>query len=127
MQVLHVSVKEDRAFIYVTDYTQRDDLSEIPATATWTHNIPDNRIVKILLTGHALKTVRTIGSEDYVALRKVRLKSAGSGRQVSGRLSGDEQLIFKLDPKESGNRNLAFLTKYTRAPLKSFDTLMQLM
>ncbi|KAJ3555854.1 hypothetical protein NM688_g2350 [Phlebia brevispora] len=112
-RVLHVSLKENgRAFIYVTDYTPRKDLAAIPATARWTGNLSDDRILKIALSDTPAETAKTLSGSDYIAMRRLRLKSFKSGGiDVSGRLGGDEQMVFKLNPADTGNSNFVALLR----------------
>ena len=111
-QVLHVSSKSDeRAFLYVTDYTPRDDLIAVPPTASWTDDVADDRIIKIVVKDTPAKTANTLAPGDFVAIRSLRLKPFAAGKEVSAQLGGDEQLIFKLDPAESGNGNLLELLR----------------
>ena len=95
--------------MYVTDYTARKDLAPVPATSLWTRDLGDDQIVKILVTETPAEVAKTLAEGDYIAMRKVRLKAASNC--VSGRLGGDEQLIFKLKPEESGNTNLVALLR----------------
>lgn len=68
--------------------------------------------MKIALFGTSADTAQSLCGGDYIGIRKLRLKSAKSGGQaVSGRLSGDEELIFKLNPANSGNGNLVTLLR----------------
>lgn len=57
-------------------------------------------------------TAKTLTAGDFIAIRSLRLKAfSGRDKDVSGRLGGGEQLLFKLDPAESGNGNLIALLR----------------
>ena len=95
--------------------TARIDLADVPATASWASDIGDDRIVKVLLSGPAATTATQmkLAVGDYIAMRRLRLKAGKAGKDVSGRLMGEEgeQLLFKLETKETGNGNLLMLLK----------------
>ncbi len=103
-QILRISPKDDRALIYVTDYTPRPDLSFIAATADWTRGIPHDRILKVALLQAQAKAAEAFRAGDFVSIRKMRLKAVLGGA-LSGLLGGEERLLFKLDPVNTGNED----------------------
>ncbi len=110
-QVLYISLKDnERAFIYVTDYTFRPDLAPIPATAEWVRDVDPDRIVKIALFQDQAETAKALKAGDIIAVRNVRLKQ-GLKNKVTGYLGGTERLIFKLQPNETGNVDCLELIK----------------
>ena len=103
--MLRISPKGDeRALLYVTDYTPRNDLSFIAATADWTRGIEHEKILKVALFNAQAKAVESLRDGDFIAIRKMRLKAAIGGT-LSGLLGGEERLIFKLDPRTTGNED----------------------
>ncbi|PSR77622.1 hypothetical protein PHLCEN_2v7812 [Hermanssonia centrifuga] len=110
-EVLYISLKDnERAFIYVTDYTFRPDLAPIPATAEWVRDVDPDRIVKIALFQDQAETAKALKAGDIIAVRNVRLKQ-GLKAKVTGYLGGSERLIFKLQPNETGNVDCLELIK----------------
>ncbi|KAI0086229.1 hypothetical protein BDY19DRAFT_962069 [Irpex rosettiformis] len=102
VEVLRISPKGDRALLYVTDYTPRNDLSFIAATADWTRGIEHDKILKVALYNAQAKAAESLRDGDIIAIRKMRLKALVNG-SLSGILGGEERLIFKLDSRNTGN------------------------
>lgn len=110
-QVMRISLKdESRALIYVTDYTARNDLTPIAATADWTRGIEHEKIAKVAIFNSQVDVARGLSVGDFIAIRHLRLKRTSSGT-VAGIIGGDERLIFKLDPRNSGHEHLPALLK----------------
>ncbi|KAI0345219.1 hypothetical protein BDW22DRAFT_1354123 [Trametopsis cervina] len=111
VEVVRISVKNDRKLLYVTDYTPRSDNCMISPTADWTRGIDQNLIVKVGLYSEQMKAVEALQDGDFISIRKMRLKSIANGT-VGGMLGGEERLIYKLDPRTTGNEHcLALLER----------------
>ncbi len=58
---------------------------------------------------------RALEAGDYIAIRNLRLRSAGSGSLLCGRLGGEQRLITKLNPRATGNKELRELLRRKEA------------
>lgn len=99
-----------RALMYVTDYTSRSDLGPKPATADWTRRIDHDRILKVALFNAQVKVAQGLHEGDVIAIRNMRLKGVHGGA-IAGRIGGEERLIFKLNPQNSGNEHCIALLR----------------
>lgn len=87
----------------MTDYTSRQDLVPIAATASWTKDIESNRIVRVALFNGQVKIAEALREGDIIAIRNLRLKAFADSKNVSGMVGGEDRLIHKLDPNTTGN------------------------
>lgn len=109
-QVLHVSPKDERTYLYVTDYTSRTDLAVVDMSAPIFQGLQD-RVVKIALFNGQATTGNNLAPGDLVLIRNLRLKSFGGTKKLSGRLGGDARLINKLQAKTANNLELTALLR----------------
>lgn len=114
-QVLSISQKDDRAFIYVTDYTSREGLVPVHLESTSGINVPENSVMKVLMMDGQATIAKSLEPGDFVSLRNLRLKSgsrvSGPTSNLSGKLGGDQRLVFKLQPKGTGSEELLALIR----------------
>lgn len=85
-------------------------MSFIAATADWTRNIDHGCILKVALFSKQVDAAAGLREGDFVAIRKMRLKQV-AGVQLSGMLGGEERLIYKLDPRTTGNEECLALMR----------------
>ena len=85
-------------------------LVALPAAADWTRGIEHDRILKIALSNEQVKLAGSLREGDFVAIRCMRLKTVAGGT-LAGKLGGSERLIYKLDPKNTGNEHCLELLK----------------
>lgn len=113
-QLLSISPKEDRTYIYVTDYTTRDDLAPVHINANLMRTVGVDRIVKIALYDEQSKVVEHLKIADYLCIKSVRLKPfrRGVDGNLAGHMSGNSRLIFKLRRENTTNDDLIELLKY---------------
>ena len=113
LQIISMSHKDDRVYIYVTDYTSRSDLAPIYIDPPTDVSVPTNSVVKVLLLDGQATTAKTLEPGDFVSVRNLRLKGSnradGVEDNLSGKLGGDQRLIFKLQPQGTGNEDLLAL------------------
>ena len=111
-----MSHKDDRVYIYVTDYTSRSDLAPIYIDPPTDVSVPTNSVVKVLLLDGQATTAKTLEPGDFVSVRNLRLKGSnradGVEDNLSGKLGGDQRLIFKLQPQGTGNEDLLALLRW---------------
>lgn len=110
VEVLHVSPKDERTYLYVTDYTSRTDLAVVDMSAPIFQGLQD-RVVKIALFNGQATTGNNLAPGDLVLIRNLRLKSFGGTKKLSGRLGGDARLINKLQAKTANNLELTALLR----------------
>ena len=79
-------------------------MSFIAATADWTRNLDHDCILKVALFNAQVKVAEGLHDGDFIAIRKLRLKATVNGA-ISGLLGGEERLIYKLDPRSTGNEH----------------------
>ncbi|THH29587.1 hypothetical protein EUX98_g4596 [Antrodiella citrinella] len=117
VQLLAISAKEDRKYIYVTDYTSRPDLAPVYIDSQVTHLIGVDRIVKITLFDEQSKVAEGLELGNYISIKNLRLKPSlpGVDGNIAGRLGGNERLICKLQPQNSGNEELIELLQRKEA------------
>lgn len=96
----------------MTDYTSRQDLVPIAATAAWTKDIESNRIVRVALVNSQVKIAEALREGDIIAIRNLRLKAFADNKNVSGLVGGEDRLIHKLDPNTTGNDECIALLGY---------------
>ena len=74
--------------------------------------VPENTIVKVQLLDGQATTAKSLEPGDFVSLRNLRLRppsrTSGPGN-LSGRLGGDQRLVFKLRPQGTGCEELIAL------------------
>lgn len=105
MQVLRVSLKDEtQGFVFVTDYTSRPDMSPIAATADWTRGIEHEKILKVGVYNAQYKVAQGLRDGDIISIRNMRMKTLARGL-VAGRIGTEERLIYKLDPRNTGNEH----------------------
>lgn len=116
LQIISMSHKDDRVYIYVTDYTSRSDLAPIYIDPPTDVSVPTNSVVKVLLLDGQATTAKTLEPGDFVSVRNLRLKGSnradGVEDNLSGKLGGDQRLIFKLQPQGTGNEDLLALLRW---------------
>lgn len=110
-QIVHKSDKDDKVYLYVTDYTSRRDLAPT-CLASSRINVPDDSIVKVLLLDEQAKTAKGLRPLDYISLRNLNLKANGIPGTLSGKLAGDQRLIYKLREQGTGCEELLALIKW---------------
>ena len=97
------------AYLYVTDYTSRDDLVPVAFTVPRALQLRDC-IVKIALHDDQAETAKQLEAGDFVAIRNLRLRPSGSEQKlVMGRLGGSQRLLSKLQPNSPNNHELQAL------------------
>ena len=96
--------------LYVTDYTPRTDMAPVAATSGWTRGIDHECILKVAVFNAQYKAAEGLREGDIIAIRNMRLKPVAGG-VVAGRIGGEERLIFKLDPRSTGNEHCIALLK----------------
>ncbi|KAI0333614.1 hypothetical protein GY45DRAFT_1297126 [Cubamyces sp. BRFM 1775] len=107
VEVVHISPKDDFTYMYVTDYTARNDL--VPVSASIAPATLANRVVRIELRNSQVETARSLEAGDFVAITNLRLWPSGGGTLLAGRLGGEQRLITKLKPTAKSNANLQAL------------------
>jgi hypothetical protein len=82
--------------LYITDYTERNDLATPPAVL-WSRGLP-GRIVTLELHGAQSKMADKMEIGAFFTVKHMRLiKRITSGCQVVGRIGGSDRLIHKLN------------------------------
>ena len=110
--MIYVSSKDESLFLYVTDYTSRNDL--VPVSPSITSDLLADRIVRISLFDEQREIAKNLEPGDFIAIRNLRLKPSGSDHRLFGRLGGDQRLITKLNPRAAGNAELKALLRYVQ-------------
>lgn len=110
-KVLLVSPKDNTTYLYVTDYTSRDDLVPVAFTVPRALQLQD-RIVKIALHDDQAETAKQLEGGDFVAIRNLRLRSSGMEQKLMGRLGGSQRLLSKLQANSPNNHELQALLMY---------------
>ncbi|THH20712.1 hypothetical protein EUX98_g8531 [Antrodiella citrinella] len=111
VQLLSISAKEDCTYIYVTDYTARDDLAPVHIDRNLMRAIGVNRIVKMALFDEQRTVMENLKIGDYLSIKSVRLKPfrRGVDGNLAGHISGNERLICKLQHENTRNKDLVNL------------------
>ncbi|KAI0822761.1 hypothetical protein BC628DRAFT_1387561 [Trametes gibbosa] len=121
VEVVHISPKDDCTFLYITDYTPRNDL--VPISVGIAPSTLADHIVRVELRDAQVDIAKNLEAGDFVAIRNLRLRPSGGGTLLAGRLGGDQRLITKLNSKATGNTDLrALLSRkgdWTKAQSKS--------
>ncbi|KZT71254.1 hypothetical protein DAEQUDRAFT_121630 [Daedalea quercina L-15889] len=107
-EILSISPKDQTTYLYVTDYTRRDDLAPIAFTVPRAREL-QNRVVKISLHDEQAETAKQLEVADFVAIRNLRLRPSGSEKKLTGRLGGNQRLLNKLQPNTANNHELKAL------------------
>lgn len=106
VQVLGLSHKDDnRSFIYVTDYTSRQDFAPVYFKQPTGCTVGNDQILKVEARDEQARTAMSLAPGDFVAFRNIRLM-VSTTNLVTGRIAGNERLIFKLNPNGTGNEDL---------------------
>ncbi|CAL1705544.1 unnamed protein product [Somion occarium] len=112
VQVLGISHKDDeRSYLYATDYTCRNDFASVWFDRQPGDLVPNDRILKVLLLDEQAKTAKSLKPGDFVSLRHIRLRTSEYRGEVrlTGRMGGNQRLIFKLNAQGTGNEDLIAL------------------
>ncbi|KAH9843158.1 uncharacterized protein C8Q71DRAFT_237564 [Rhodofomes roseus] len=107
-EVLFVSTKDTSCYLYVTDYTRREDLAPVAPTVPRALQLKD-RIVKIALHDDQAETGKQLEAGDFVAIRNLRLRPTGSEKKLTGRLGGSQRLLSKLQVNSPNDHELKVL------------------
>ena len=105
---MSISDKEDRTYLYVTDYTSRPDLVPVHVDSQITRVLENNQILKIALFDEQAKLAAELNTGDYIAIKNLRLRPARAGMHgdLVGRLGGDERLISGFDGARACERDV---------------------
>lgn len=103
-----MSPKDQMTYLYVTDYTRRDDLAPVAPTVPRAGEL-QNRVVKITLHDDQVETAKQLEAGDFVAIRNLRLRPTGAEQKLTGRLGGSQRLLSKLQPNSPNNHELKAL------------------
>ncbi|TCD67277.1 hypothetical protein EIP91_000299 [Steccherinum ochraceum] len=117
VHLLHVTKDKDQTYIYVTDYTSRQDLVPVFLDNTIMRLLSQDKIVRITLFDEQAKVVKELDPGDFLLIKNLILKPSkpnGDGN-LAGKLGGDQRLIHKLQPKLSAHEELHELTRRKRA------------
>ncbi|PIL24317.1 hypothetical protein GSI_14070 [Ganoderma sinense ZZ0214-1] len=109
VEVVSISSKDDYSYLYVTDYTARTDL--VPVSPAIASGDLAERVVRVSLNDAQVDLGRALDAGDYIAIRNLRLRPAGSGSLLCGRLGGEQRLITKVNPRATGNKELRELLR----------------
>lgn len=74
--------------------------------------VGDDKILKVELRDEQARTAISLKPGDYVGLRNMRLKLTDLKKEVIGRIAGNERLIHKLNPNDTGNEDFIALLQY---------------
>ncbi|KAM5532336.1 hypothetical protein V8D89_014015 [Ganoderma adspersum] len=113
VEVISISSKDDYSYLYVTDYTARTDL--VPISPAIASGDLVERVVRVSLNDAQVELAKALEAGDYIAIRNLRLRPAGSGSLLCGRLGGEQRLITKLNPRATGNKELKELLRRKEA------------
>lgn len=97
----------------MTDYTARTDL--VPISPAIASGDLVERVVRVSLNDAQVELANALEAGDYIAIRNLRLRPAGSGSLLCGRLGGEQRLITKLNPRATGNKELKELLRRKEA------------
>ena len=97
----------------MTDYTARTDL--VPISPAIASGYLVERVVRVSLNDAQVELANALEAGDYIAIRNLRLRPAGSGSLLCGRLGGEQRLITKLNPRATGNKELKELLRRKEA------------
>ncbi|KAJ7583078.1 hypothetical protein C8J56DRAFT_1028943 [Mycena floridula] len=96
VEVLHIALEEDPPHFFVSDYSQREELSKTRPAGPWTACL-DKTIVQVNLESEVqLKAVKQLEPGSIISIQLLRLKTYANG-QFRGALGGPQDLIRKLD------------------------------
>ncbi|KAI1794699.1 hypothetical protein LXA43DRAFT_1080747 [Ganoderma leucocontextum] len=109
VEVVSISSKDEYSYLYVTDYTARTDL--VPISPSIASGDLAERVVRVSLNDVQVDLGRALEAGDFIAIRNLRLRPAGSGSLLCGRLGGQQRLITKLNAKATGNKELRELLR----------------
>ncbi|TFY57085.1 hypothetical protein EVJ58_g7241 [Rhodofomes roseus] len=102
------TAEDTSCYLYVTDYTRREDLAPVAPTVPRALQLKD-RIVKIALHDDQAETGKQLEAGDFVAIRNLRLRPTGSEKKLTGRLGGSQRLLSKLQVNSPNDHELKVL------------------
>ncbi|KAF8969864.1 hypothetical protein BDZ97DRAFT_1793052 [Flammula alnicola] len=104
VELLHaVPSTDQRACIYVTDYTSHPRLTAVSEAWSQGH---DGRTVKIMLSEEQQYIANCAITGSFYCIRKLRLRYSSVEECFCGLLGGNEKLVVPLNPNKTDNEHL---------------------
>lgn len=78
LQVLSISEKADKFYLYITDYTARSDLCTVFVSTALV--IPDDMVIRVTMRDRMAISASSITSGDFVTLHNLCLTQLSNGK-----------------------------------------------